>query len=443
MTTESVLKFDTVEENVESSFQVKTNFAEFKENFWEKTNQLKETSRQRKTNESAPTLETATRIATIKESTKSAKNKENNTIFIDEENTSTGVISLTTIDTEFVTEPRIKKSKKRTKWVAGEHPTPVVEEKLNRLTISPPPIIRRNRKPNQPSTRRINIARSKGASKISKSKIEKADKINEKEQENIKSRSAVRSRIRRPIGLKHQVNLNNIYKNKEPPVQMSIKRMRIKSKSRKAVKDQLNIDASSEGDTVKERPLHTRFRLPSSRRSHTKRKNETIVHKESSKSALHIQIGRTDSETTTSTSTTEKITISPNAHKISYTLNDSEYVETTSENPIVPADIPEEDEDEPSHPIAQELTSFVPIPDNMFSQATHQLLRANVTPVESFLPTLVPFVRRTPSSTVSHQVPIFEAGTRKSEKTEEGNKNAILAKPVKRGRYILAATING
>jgi hypothetical protein len=164
---------------------------------------------------------------------------------------------------------------------------------------------------------------------------------------------------------------------------------------------------------------------------------------------LRNSTGRRDhsTTTTTSTTTTEKITISPNAHKISYTLNDSEYVEITSENPIVEvehiSELSNTIEHEPSRPFAQELIRVVPIPDNMFSQATHQLMKAKKTSVETFLPTLVPLIRKTPTATVSHEVPIFEAGTKQTEESSEETREVILPKPVKRGRYTLAATING
>ena len=81
----------------------------------------------------------------------------------------------------------------------------------------------------------------------------------------------------------------------------------------------------------------------------------------------------------------------------------------------------------------------------MFSQATHQLMKAKKTSAEAFLPTLVPRIRKTPTVTTSHEVPIFEAGTKQTEEEESSleDREVILPNPVKRGRYILAATING
>ena len=133
--------------------------------------------------------------------------------------------------------------------------------------------------------------------------------------------------------------------------------------------------------------------------------------------------------------------------KISYTLNDSECVDITSENPIVEhiSELSNTIEHEPSRPFAQELISVVPIPDNMFSQATHQLMKAKKTSAEVFLPSLVPLIRKTPTLTASHEVPIFEAGTKQIEEEESSveDRELVLPSPVKRGRYILAATING
>merc|ERR1711892_64873 len=134
----------------------------------------------------------------------------------------------------------------------------------------------------------------------------------------------------------------------------------------------------------------------------------------------------TTKTTTTATTTTEKITISPNAHKISYTLNGSEYVDITSENPILMVeDIPvvsNSIDHEPGQPHAAELSSApYPIPDNIFSQATHQLMKA----------------KKTPTITVSRDVPA------QAEENLEDNSGIMLPKPVKRGRYILAATSNG
>ena len=61
--------------------------------------------------------------------------------------------------------------------------------------------------------------------------------------------------------------------------------------------------------------------------------------------------------------------------------------------------------------------SVIYIPDNMFSQATHQLMKAKKTSSETFLPTLVPLLRKTPSKILSEEVPISKAGTNNSEVT--------------------------
>merc|ERR1719234_939729 len=107
--------------------------------------------------------------------------------------------------------------------------------------------------------------------------------------------------------------------------------------------------------------------------------------------------------TTTSewTTTTEKVTINPNAHHISYTLDDAKTGGDDSliEDVIVELGFPdylevEPDEEEETPPIAEELRSVVPVPADVFSQATHQLMKnKKITPdlnEPSFRPTLLP-----------------------------------------------------
>ena len=57
-TTESVIKVDTVEDNLRSSFQVKPNFAEFKENFMEKLTSSPRSFRLRNTHKVEKATET-------------------------------------------------------------------------------------------------------------------------------------------------------------------------------------------------------------------------------------------------------------------------------------------------------------------------------------------------------------------------------------------------
>ena len=106
-------------------------------------------------------------------------------------------------------------------------------------------------------------------------------------------------------------------------------------------------------------------------------------------------------ETTTTTPppttiTTEKVTISPNAHHISYTLEDVQEQEDSSEDVIVELEFPDylelEEDEQVELPVAEELRSSVPVPADVFSQATHHLMKnKKMLPVKSsFLPTLLP-----------------------------------------------------
>merc|ERR1719234_3030316 len=114
------------------------------------------------------------------------------------------------------------------------------------------------------------------------------------------------------------------------------------------------------------------------------------------------QVVTTTSESTT---TTEKVTINPNAHHISYTLDDTEIGGDDSliEDVIVELGFPDYLEVEPdeekeakekTRPVAEELRSVVPVPADVFSQATHQLMKnKKITPdlnEPSFRPTLLP-----------------------------------------------------
>jgi len=485
-TTESVLKVNTIEENLESSLKVKTNFADFKDNFLKKTSSSPKDSRQRNINKivtstettaSPPTSITTTGTGTtmlsinlqndLEELTTTMEIAQDNDVSSDVKATSVESISLNTIiddAVEFVTQANIEQSKKRKKWVEGKHHgdriipeigDPAVAEKLNRLTLGQAGDIKRNRKPENAPSRRISIARSRGTIRTSgSSDINKVEekKVTDTEAEKLRSRSSIRSRVRRPPGIKHQFRSNNRHKSKDSSIPKSIKRMRIKSSNRKVAKEQPASDESEEevnaSDKLKTiRPA--RLRVPTGRRGQTTRTEATHVPAKTVKNRLRNPTGRRDHSMTTrpTTTTTEKITISPNAHKISYTLNDSEYAEITSENPIVPVENISElsniIEDDPSEPFAQELIMAVPIPDNMFSQATHQLMRAKKKSVETFLPTLVPQVRKTPPATVFNEVTIGEAGTKQTEEEKEESEEVIADKPVKRGRYILAATSNG
>merc|ERR1712106_304226 len=142
-TTESVLKVDTIEENLESSLKVKTNFADFKDNFLKKTSSSPKDSRQRNINKivtstettaspptSITTTETGTTMLSInlqndsEELTTTMKIAQDNNISSDVKATSVESISMNTIiddAVEFVTQANIEQSKKRKKWVEGKH----------------------------------------------------------------------------------------------------------------------------------------------------------------------------------------------------------------------------------------------------------------------------------------------------------------------------------
>merc|ERR1719234_553631 len=109
--------------------------------------------------------------------------------------------------------------------------------------------------------------------------------------------------------------------------------------------------------------------------------------------------------TSGSITTTEKVTINPNAHHISYTLDEAETGGDDSliDDVIVELDFPdylevepdeEEEAKEKTAPVAEELRSVVPVPADVFSQATHQLMKnKKITPdpnEPSFRPTLLP-----------------------------------------------------
>merc|ERR1719308_658707 len=136
----------------------------------------------------------------------------------------------------------------------------------------------------------------------------------------------------------------------------------------------------------------------------------------------------TNAPTTTITFTsTERITIRPDAHKIKYTLDESVIVKNTSEKTKVEK---EKISDINNKIIPHEAMSEVFMQHDIFSQETHNLKKSNKTFAEPFLPNLVPLVRKTPSKTLSDEVPIFIAGTKQSDDSLGDTK----------GRYVLPST---
>jgi len=488
-TTEAVIEAETLEETLPSALKLKPNFADFKQKFIENLSMPPKEKKPHKATLKATTSDslvtsttttattktsrmnfwhrTTSRAVTISERTdmlettvgteKSQKESEETEIKAvntsTEENTSDTIIDDAV---EIVTQTTTSKSQESKKVFDRKIPEigdPAVEEKLNRLTISERGNIRRrNRKPDNTSSRRITIARPRGTIRTGGSLEPNNGELikNEgAEAAKLSSHSSIRSRIRRPQGFRHHFRSNKKPKSKDPVVPKSIKRMRIKSNDQKVATS----DKKTDEVPVTPKPK-SRFRLPTGGRAPSSQTSDTNSKKGSPVRRLHNPTGRrgrlttkttttttkaTTSETSTTTTTTEKITISPNAHKISYTLNDSDYMDIiTSETPLM-----EVEHNRLDQPVAQELISVVPIPDNMFSQATHQLMKARKTSSETFLPTLVPLVKKTPSSNEGHQVPIFEAGTKQPKQGLGDEREVILPAPVKRGRYILAATSNG
>ena len=193
-----------------------------------------------------------------------------------------------------MTQPSTDKSKGRKKWLHSKYNLdrkipeigdPAVEEKLNRLTIGQRCDIRRNRKPDS-SSRRISIARSRGTIRTdvsSENNNGEVKKVDGTEAAKLDSRSAIRSRIRRPPGFKHQFRSNNIHKSKDPVVPKSIKRMRIKSNDRKVAKVESSSSEQVDEVNATVKPRHTRpsrFRIPTGRRAPTSRTSAKSTHTE-------------------------------------------------------------------------------------------------------------------------------------------------------------------
>merc|ERR1719320_2080039 len=378
-----------------------------------------------------------------------------------EERTTENVVLNTIIDTdvEFVTKSESMRRKVNdNKYYRGrripEIGDPAIEKKLNRLTVAKKVNPTQNRKEAKSSSRRRSFERSRGAQKKAMSNEE----FNTKDEaEGTKLITSVpRLRVRRP-GFRNTSNLHKEKSNNEKDPKM-IRRMRIKSKDKNTITEEAEFEnkakdpISKEGNVAK-RP--SRLRLQTSKRNFTGRRTPSFVKpsSEAKEKPPHQASGRrgfrvttiattkpststttTTTTTTTTVTTTEKITIRPNAHRISYTLDDSAFVDMTSENPI---DVPEhisEISTKINNPLAKKPKSEIPIQDKM---------KAKETSSETFLPTLVPLMRKTPSKILSDEVPIFVAGTNQSEKSLGDTRDIVLPPPVKRGRYILAATSFG
>jgi len=378
-----------------------------------------------------------------------------------EERTTENVVLNTIIDTdvEFVTKSESMRRKVNdNKYYRGrripEIGDPAIEKKLNRLTVAKKVNPTQNRKESKSSSRRRSFVRSRGAQKkaMSNEEFNTKDKA---EGTKLITTSVPRLRLRRP-GFRNKSNLHKEKSNNEKDPKM-IRRMRIKSKDKNTITEEAEFEnkakdpISKEGNVAK-RP--SRLRLQTSKRNFSGRRNTSLVKSsEAIEKPLHHASGRrgfrvtaiattktpvstttTTTTTTTTVTTTEKITIRPNAHRISYTLDDSAFVDMTSETPMDAPEHISEISTKINMPSAKKPKSEIPIQDKM---------KAKETSSETFLPTLVPLMRKTPSKILSDEVPIFVAGTNQSEKSLEDTRDIVLPPPVKRGRYILAATSFG
>ena len=254
----------------------------------------------------------------------------------------------------------------------------------------------------------------------------------------LKTSSTPRSRTRRP-GLRH---LNKEKYNRNDKDKRMIKRMRNKSEKKTFA---ITEDTITSSRKEKEGKGHSKLRLLTGKIIIAGRRKASFIksylkgrRREFLSTTTTIPTTTTTTSTTSATTTptilatTEKITIRPNAHRIRYTLDDSLFVDITSENPIV---VPE-DISGISKSIDQPIT-IVPVPDTI-----HKLKKSKKTSSEQFLPTLVPLVRKTPSKNLPDEIPIFVAGTKQSEERLEDLREPIFLPPVKSGRYVLAASIN-
>merc|ERR1719320_1508491 len=377
-----------------------------------------------------------------------------------EERTTENVVLNTIIDTdvEFVTKSESMRRKVNdNKYYRGrripEIGDPEIEKKLNRLTVAKKVNPTQNRKESKSSSRRRSFVRSRGAQKKAKSNKEFNTK-DKAEGTKLITTSVPRLRLRRP-GFRNKSNLHKEKSNNTKDPKM-IRRMRIKSKDKNTITEETEFEnkakdpISKEGNVAK-RP--SRLRLQTSKRNFTGRRTPSFVKpsSEAKEKPPHQASGRrgfrvttiattkpltstTTTTTTTTVTTTEKITIRPDAHRISYTLDDSAFVDMTSETPMDAPEHISEISTKTNMPSAKKPQSEIPIQDKM---------KAKETSSETFLPTLVPLMRKTPSKILSNEVPIFVAGTNQSEQSLENARDIVLPPPVKRGRYILAATSFG
>ena len=150
-----------------------------------------------------------------------------------------------------------------------------------------------------------------------------------------------RARVRRPPGASKQFRPTA-----STPVRPSIKRMRIRARPRQGEAAEWDVVPGRQQQTARQ-PAQQTARQPASRGN-----AEQIVEPTLQKGRLLADnLARQEEEQ-------EVITVSPVAHVIRYTLDQHE---VTSAAPVLPAGLP--------------------LPADMFSQATHALLRGGVAPV--------------------------------------------------------------
>merc|ERR1719320_1116678 len=270
-----------------------------------------------------------------------------------EERTSENVVLNTIIDTdvEFVTKSESMRRKVNdNKYYRGrripEIGDPAIEKKLNRLTVAKKVNPTQNRKESKSSSRRRSLVRSRGAQKkaMSNEEFNTKDKADGTK---LMTTSVPRLRVRRP-GFRNKSNLHKEKSNNAKDPKM-IRRMRIKSKDKNTITEEAEFEnkakdpISKEGNVAK-RP--SRLRLQTSKRNFTGRRTPSFVKSssETKENPPYHASGRrgfrvttiattkpptltttTTTTTTTTVTTTEKITIRPDAHKISYTLDDSAF----------------------------------------------------------------------------------------------------------------------
>jgi len=172
----------------------------------------------------------------------------------------------------------------------------------------------------------------------------------------------------------------------------------------------------------------------------------TTTDKVSTSTTLTTTSTTTTSTTSTTTTTTEGITINPDAHKIKFTAEEMGTTEKTSSGIEIKIE-------EPMIPFAMPQKQMLPIPSDMFSQATHHLMRTKNIRLkhgdDNMMSKLINrgrdrFHKRAKnlhlrSKNTSDKLSDPEAETiEDSEHKEEDNISNN-----KRGRYILAATTLG